>query len=153
VIAQELIAALEASQVRRLAVVQRAGRWEVWAHLGPTLEDASGDRVDPTRWDTLDGAYSWIRKIGYRETVEVDDASAIAGEYGFRVFRDPAGQWCYRVIDPSGLEVAGGGGFGLWEDARQAAIDMTLDFKDAVSDPVFGDVANTKARGEYSSHP
>jgi hypothetical protein len=137
VTAKELIAAVAASQVQRMAVVHRAKRWEVWAHLGPTLEDSSSDRVDPTRWDTLDQAYSWIRTAGYPGTVEVDEASGLGLGYRCTVHRTHAGQWRYGVLDSEGVEVVGGGGYGTWQDAQEAAMDMVADLQEAASDPVF----------------
>lgn len=135
--AKELIEAVEASQLQRMAVVHRANRWEVWAHLGPTLEDSSSDRVDPTRWDTLDQAYSWIRKAGYLGTVEVDEAPLLGLDCRFTVRRTDCGQWRYGVLDSEGIEVAGGGGFGTWYDAEQAAMDMAADLQESAADPVF----------------
>lgn len=80
---EQFVSSIMDNLVRSAAVVQRrAGHWEVWAHCGPTLADASSDRVCPAPnvldFFSLEGAYGFIRQAGYRGTVEVDDSQEVA---------------------------------------------------------------------------
>jgi hypothetical protein len=142
--------ALADKSVSGMALVKRSGRWEVWAHIGANaLPDCSSDRL-PTFFETLDGAYNFIRGLGYLGCIEVDEAAFDPTCYRWAIYLDADGRWCYRVIDAAGVEVAGGTGLYTWWEADHSARVMLADLREAASDPVFGDEANTKPRVEYS---
>ena len=116
-----LQALLRANAVRRIAIVQRRGLFEIWVHAGPSLAESGSEALFTTRgdlrqWSSLGAAYRFIREQGYIGTVEVDDATEPADEpeglpERVEVIACESGQYRFAVNDADGVEVCGGGGF------------------------------------------